>query len=269
MFDLNSAKTIKKFEGHTGAISYLKQTLCGKLISGGYDGLIKIWNSETAECLNTIDEQSGYIKSILIVSSDTFFASFSENNSLKSFDLNTGNIIKSFVGHETPINNIEKLTNDKIVTGSDDHRLRIYNSKSGLCIKLLNGHICFRVISNEKIISGSLDNTIKIWEVESNVCSKTLKGHNDLVCDIIQLSKDKIASCSQDGYVKIWNIIKGECIKTIKTHSLIKYLYNLSEEIVICCNDTKLEIWNIETKNCWKNYKIGSNAIEIKKILIQ
>ncbi len=55
MLDLNSAKTIKKYEGHTGAISYLKQTLCGKLISGGHDGLIKIWNSETAECLNTIE----------------------------------------------------------------------------------------------------------------------------------------------------------------------------------------------------------------------
>jgi len=67
---------IKKFVGHTSSISYLKQTSCGKLISGSYDGILKIWNSDTSECLTTIYEQSGFLKSVLIVSADAFLRAF-------------------------------------------------------------------------------------------------------------------------------------------------------------------------------------------------
>ena len=103
-------------------------------------------------------------------------------------------------------------------------------------------------ISNEKIISGSADKTIKIWEIESGKCLNTLKGHNDEVFDIIQITNEKIASCSNNGHIKIWNFNDGECIKTIKTGISIYLLYKLSEQIILCSSDYKLKLWNIETE---------------------
>jgi len=162
--------------------------------------------------------------------------------------------------HEAPINFIAKLTTDKIA-GSEDHKLRIFNSKSGLCLKVLQGHICSRVISNEKVISGSINNTIQVWDIEANLCSKTLKGHNDLVHGIIQLSNEKVASCSKNG--QIWNIIKDECIMTFETDLPIHHLHNLSNQVIISCHDSMLKVLNIENAKCWKTLKIGSTAIEI------
>jgi len=123
--DLNSSSAIKKFEGYTQRITFLKQTSSGKLISGSDDESIKIWDIDTGEYLKSIDEQSGFVAYILILSIDSFFASFEQDFNLKLFDLNSANVIKTFVGHNDTINVIEKISNDKITTCSDDKTLRI------------------------------------------------------------------------------------------------------------------------------------------------
>ena len=56
-----------------------------------------------------------------------------------------------------------------------------------------------------KIISGSDDATIKIWEANTGQCLKTLKGHSDDV-ESVAYSPDgtKIISGSDDPTIKIW-----------------------------------------------------------------
>ncbi|MEE1094103.1 MAG: hypothetical protein U0L08_04130, partial [Bacteroidales bacterium] len=56
-----------------------------------------------------------------------------------------------------------------------------------------------------KIISGSVDNTIKIWDANTGKCLKTLEGHSDDVYSVA-FSPDgtKIISGSGDETVKIW-----------------------------------------------------------------
>ena len=56
-----------------------------------------------------------------------------------------------------------------------------------------------------KIISGSNDETIKIWEANTGECLKTLKGHSDWVYSVAY-SPDgtKIISGSRDETIKIW-----------------------------------------------------------------
>src|SRR5579863_8224376 len=40
---------------------------------------------------------------------------------------------------------------------------------------------CCTVLTDNKIISGSCDNTLKIWNVETETCELTLRGHTDFV----------------------------------------------------------------------------------------
>ncbi|MEE0993008.1 MAG: hypothetical protein UH542_08515 [Bacteroidales bacterium] len=56
-----------------------------------------------------------------------------------------------------------------------------------------------------KIVSGSYDNTIKIWDANTGECLKTLEGHS-LVVISVAFSPDgtKIVSGSDDKTVKIW-----------------------------------------------------------------
>jgi len=48
---------------------------------------------------------------------------------------------------------------------------------------------CVETLSNERIISVSDDQTIKIWNVKTGDCLKTLEGHKDSVLCIKILCK--------------------------------------------------------------------------------
>ena len=57
----------------------------------------------------------------------------------------------------------------------------------------------------KRIISGSGDETVKIWDANTGQCLKTLEGHSDYILSVAY-SPDgtKIISGSGDGTIKIW-----------------------------------------------------------------
>ncbi len=40
---------------------------------------------------------------------------------------------------------------------------------------------CIEMISNEKLVSGSSDKTLKVWDLNTYECILTLNGHTDWV----------------------------------------------------------------------------------------
>ncbi|MDD7589908.1 MAG: hypothetical protein SPJ75_05155, partial [Candidatus Onthomorpha sp.] len=68
-----------------------------------------------------------------------------------------------------------------------------------------------------KIVSGSGDKTIKIWDANTGERLKTLKGHSSWVSSVAY-SPDgtKIISGSADETVKIWDANTGQCLKIMK-----------------------------------------------------
>ena len=56
-----------------------------------------------------------------------------------------------------------------------------------------------------KIISGSGDETVKIWDANTGECLKTLKGHLDIIWSVAYSpDSTKIISGSDDETIKIW-----------------------------------------------------------------
>lgn len=85
-------------------------------------------------------------------------------------------------------------TNEKIVSGSKDNTLKIWNSKDGLNEFTLLGHtdsvVCIEFLPNIRIISGSYDSTIKIWNPFNGNCELTLIGHTGNITCIAIFKND-------------------------------------------------------------------------------
>ena len=62
---------------------------------------------------------------------------------------------------------------------------------------------------NTKIVSGSLDRSIRVWNIESGNLINTLEGHTYWVISVaINPDNKKIVSRSYDNTIKIWDIYK-------------------------------------------------------------
>ncbi|OMH78418.1 F-box/WD repeat-containing protein lin-23 [Zancudomyces culisetae] len=59
------------------------------------------------------------------------------------------------------------------------------------------------------IVSGSNDHTIKVWDAEKGICKHTLKGHTDLVRTLYFAGGNRAISGSYDQTVKVWDVEKG------------------------------------------------------------
>ena len=98
----------------------------------------------------------------------------------------------------------------KIISGSFDNTIKIWDANTGECLQTLEGHSHYvwsvaYSPDGTKIVSGSYDNTIKIWDANTGACLQTLTGHSGGV-ESVAYSPDgtKIISGSWDRTVKIW-----------------------------------------------------------------
>ena len=66
-------------------------------------------------------------------------------------------------------------------------------------------------LDSQKIITGSADKTIKIWNMQNGSEEFTLSGHTDVVCTLAITPDGKsVISGSYDGTMKLWDIDKGQ-----------------------------------------------------------
>jgi WD40 repeat protein len=112
--------------------------------------------------------------------------------------------------------------NKKIISGSWDKTIKIWDAATGVCERTLDGYNSYATAvcissDNKMIVSGSKDKTIKIWAAATETSKRTFEGHNSSVI-LVCISSDgkRIISASIDRTIKIWNAATGECERTLE-----------------------------------------------------
>ena len=114
------------------------------------------------------------------------------------------------------------IPNNKLVSGSEDKSIKIWNVDTGECIRTLTDNASYvyslQLLDNNKLASGS-SNSIRLWNIDTGECIRTLTGHSDRIWSLQLLKNNQLASASDDKSIKIWNINNGECLRTLTNHS--------------------------------------------------
>lgn len=112
-----------------------------------------------------------------------------------------------------------------------------------------------------KIISGSEDGIIKIWEANSGKCIQTLKGYSSKVESVAWSPDGKYIVCGGDGrHVKIWETNSWESIKTLEINSCYAYSVAWSPDgkYIVCGESGGLKIFDA---NSGENIKYMSKIL--------
>mmetsp|Transcript_16667 Transcript_16667/g.27015 ORF Transcript_16667/g.27015 Transcript_16667/m.27015 type:complete len:175 (+) Transcript_16667:706-1230(+) len=147
-------------------------------VSSSYDGLCRIWDTGSGQCLKTLIGETNPAVS---------FAKFSPNGKF-------------------------------ILAATLDSTLRLWNYAQAKCLKTYKGHentkYCviptFAIGAGHWVVSGSEDNKIYIWDLQTKQIEQRLSGHSDVVLTVDShpnknlLASGEICSSKKGAAVRVW-----------------------------------------------------------------
>jgi F-box and WD-40 domain protein CDC4 len=120
--------------------------------------------------------------------------------------------IQTLHGHSATVRALHIFSEgNRLVSGSKDSTLRIWNLESGVCEQVLKGHTgsVWRVdMFDHYIISGSTDGDARIWDASNWGELHVLAGHSGAIF-AVAIDADRSYTSAQDGTTRIWNNITG------------------------------------------------------------
>ncbi|KAG0374437.1 hypothetical protein BGX24_010402 [Mortierella sp. AD032] len=164
----------------------------------------------------------------------------------------------------------------KVISGSRDTTIKIWDIRSGDCIRTYSGHtasvLCLQY-DETRIVSGSSDTSILVWDLESGQILQRLDGHVDSVLSV-RFEKDIVVSCSKDRSVKIWKISTGQLLRTLRGHRAAVNAVQFSPEsaapspfpgsprlVVSASGDKTIKVWSFETGKCLQTLEDHARGI--------
>ncbi|KAH9508026.1 hypothetical protein Btru_052655 [Bulinus truncatus] len=172
--------------------------------------------------------------------------------------------LTEFIGHKDEVNCVSYSPDFQfIVTGSDDHRVRIFNVKTKLCVIKLRGHTgavkCVAVSHCSKYIaSGSFDKSARIWITSTGECLHVLTGHYKSI-ESITFSPGAVYLCtaSWDRTAVLWCTQTGIMLQTFQGHgSLVQSVAFSFDSHMIASGswDFTVRVWKVDHK-LYKNIR--------------
>uniref|UniRef100_A0AAQ5Y9N5 Autophagy-related protein 16 domain-containing protein n=1 Tax=Amphiprion ocellaris TaxID=80972 RepID=A0AAQ5Y9N5_AMPOC len=124
----------------------------------------------------------------------------------------------------------------------DDYRLR--HTLTGHSGKVLSARF---LLDNARIVSGSYDRTLKLWDLRSKVCMKTVfagSSCNDIVC-----TEQCVMSGHFDKKVRFWDIRAESIVRELELLGRVTSLdlNHDRSELLTCSRDDLLKIIDLRT----------------------
>ena len=141
--------------------------------------------------------------------------------------------------------------------GSSDRKVRLVNTSTGRCEKVIKGHSgsIRSLLINEKrgfVLSGSYDTSIRYWNIRDGKCRSIFRGHRGTVL-CVALSGNILVSGSRDKSVRVWNFETARCRRTFR-HRHVVLSVDVSDKLVVSgCEGCKVKVWDIESATLVKS----------------
>ena len=172
-------------------------------------------------------------------------------------------VFRAFDGHRAPIRSVSFSSDGKrIVSGSVDNSLKIWDATTGELHRTLRGHereVRSAVFSPDgrQVVSGSFDDSVRVWDIgtyrESRILSAvTVDGHLDAVLDARFASNgNAIVTASRDRTARTWDAASGKVVRDFSEgHDYLAsaaiYFPN-GRQLLTAGGDNTVRIWNVST----------------------
>jgi WD40 repeat protein len=222
------------------------------------------------QVIHKLGKEKTAINSISI-ENNTLCASGDSQGNIATWDLRTGELIRTWRGHNSAIKIILVSPNGQnIITGGEDGNVKIWQTNTGELIRKFNlyqGGISSLVLTSDgkTLVTGGSDQTIKVININTGELIHSLPGHSGSI-NALSLSSDQhiLASGSSDSTVRLWNLKTGQPIRTLQSNDLSVLSLAISPDNKTLVNGGPrgiIDVWDIATGKLKHTYKGHNDGI--------
>ena len=283
IIDLNTGKHIQSIPSR--AVQSLAFSNTGETaISGGKNGILKLWSISDGKELKSASGHKSYIRALTYSPTDAKAASGGEDGIILIWDIEKMTILKRLTGHTAPIRHnclVWSSDGKKILSGSWDGSIRLWDTKTGEQLVHLNpeyGRVMSLALSpnGKRALSSYLDgpdNPCILWDLETkqelhrfgvpgNVWHTSIPGQpwyekQQLHVQSLAFSSDGKTALFGIifGTVILWDLDQWQQIELNRLHGkelgFVKYSANGKSSISVGCDhesveeDAKVKVWHL------------------------
>lgn len=228
---------------HQSVVCCVKFSRDGNYLATGSNRAAQIFNVETGQKVRSFpaetkkkvsnEKDDSYVRSVCFSPDGQYLVAGAEDRTVKIWDIQTGNLKHSLVGHELDIYSLDFSSDNKfIVSGSGDGKVKLWEMATGKCVYTLGnedvgpkeGVTSVSLSPDGKIVAaGSLDCAVRLWDTQTGNFICALKGHEDSVYSVAFSPDGKtLASGSLDKTLKLWDVSSSvktpKCVSTLTGH---------------------------------------------------
>jgi hypothetical protein len=219
------------------------------------------------EFVNT--KKADLIRSIKVIKNTSNFISCSNETNIQIWSFETGECIKSLIGHQNCVSNILLINDDKMISCSTDKTIKIWNLNIYECLKTLNctsAAYSLCLISFDMLLIGCEDGTMVLWNLNNYSKLKTIKAHESWISCLKSKNESLILSCSNDAKIKLWNSQSFDLNKELNGHTnrvnFFEFIHD--NNLLSCSHDKTIKFWDLNSGECLKTYNFDDSLKSIK-----
>ena len=116
----------------------------------------------------------------------------------------------------------------RVVSGSYDKTIRVWDMKSGACSRVLTGHTdavnaLQYDVEGVALLSGSSDRSLRYWDLRSGTCKRVYNAHEHAI-NCLSVSQQRVFSGDSSGRLCVWSLdvdddASGEPLLSLRSHT--------------------------------------------------
>uniref|UniRef100_A0A671RHZ4 Periodic tryptophan protein 2 homolog n=1 Tax=Sinocyclocheilus anshuiensis TaxID=1608454 RepID=A0A671RHZ4_9TELE len=214
VWEWQSESYVFKQQGHFNNMNSLAYSPDGQyLVTGGDDGKVKVWNTNSGLCFVTFTEHSSGVTNVAFTSSGFVVVSASLDGTVRAFDLHRYRNFRTMTSpRPAQFSSLAVDSSGELVcAGSQDSfEIFLWSMQTGRLLEVLSGHegpvsnLCFSPVQSV-LASVSWDKTVRLWDMlDSWQTKETLRLTSDGLAVTYRPDGQELAVASLDGEITFW-----------------------------------------------------------------
>uniref|UniRef100_A0A671THK7 ATG16 autophagy related 16-like 1 (S. cerevisiae) n=1 Tax=Sparus aurata TaxID=8175 RepID=A0A671THK7_SPAAU len=191
------------FEAHDGEVNAVRFSPGSRLLAtGGMDRRVKLWEVVGGRCepKGALTGSNAGITSIDFDSAGSYLLAASNDFASRIWTVDDYRLRHTLTGHSGKVLSARfLLDNARIVSGSYDRTLKLWDLRSKVCIVMKT---C-TVFAEQCVMSGHFDKKVRFWDIRAESIVRELELLGRVTSLDLNHDRTELLTCSRDDLVKI------------------------------------------------------------------